>query len=254
MAVQSAWRLFNSHFDSTKTAGVVYQQFPFWLSSLCLPNLVVYFPPSPLLHCSTHGSPTTRPTLLLAESPLATKRSHAPFRVSPHSIAPLAGDERSLRVQIHRDQHCWIEIGSGTRCEMTPYLLATGAPVHAIEIDPAFPGPASAHHSKQFPNLNVVIPGDILEADIVAISRPGVAFASTAIFPTTSPSPILHHLFTFADFIDESTSSSRPKSRSASPRNPARADYGYLSVVTPSSNTRPEFVFANSSRCLQSAA
>src|SRR6266849_7423515 len=49
------------------------------------------------------------------------------IRVSPHSTVPLHKD----------DQHCWIEIGSG-HGEMTQHLVATGAPVHAIEIDPAF--------------------------------------------------------------------------------------------------------------------
>src|SRR6266481_4623282 len=49
------------------------------------------------------------------------------IRVSPHSTAPLPRDE----------QHCWIEIGAG-HGEITQHLLATGTPVHAIEIDPAF--------------------------------------------------------------------------------------------------------------------
>src|SRR5438128_3247136 len=49
------------------------------------------------------------------------------IRVSPHSTVPLPRD----------DQHCWIEIGSG-HGEMTQHLLATGAPVHAIELDAKF--------------------------------------------------------------------------------------------------------------------
>src|SRR5260370_22691719 len=85
------------------------------------------------------------------------------IRVSPHSIAPLAGDERSLRAPIHPDQHCWIEIGSG-HGEMTPHLLANAIPVHPIEIDQAFLA-CLRHLAKQFPNLNSV-PADVLEADI----------------------------------------------------------------------------------------
>src|SRR5713101_7058403 len=58
------------------------------------------------------------------------------IRVSPHSIVPLPRDEPSLQAPMHRgDKHCWIEIGSG-HGEMTEHLLATGAPVHAIELDP----------------------------------------------------------------------------------------------------------------------
>src|SRR6267142_2407330 len=79
------------------------------------------------------------------------------IRVSPHSTVPLPRD----------DQQCWIEIGSG-HGEMTQHLLAAGAPVHAIEIDPAFLA-GLRHLAKQFPNLTVV-PGDILKADLAAIA------------------------------------------------------------------------------------
>ena len=160
------------------------------------------------------------------------------IRVSQHSIAPLAGDERSLRVQIHRDQHCWIEIGSG-HGEMTPYLLATGAPVHAIEIDPAFL-PSLRHHSKQFPNLNVV-PGDILEADIVAIAA-GRRIRIYGNLPYYITSPILHRLFTFADLIDEIHVVIQTEVAQRLAAQPGTRDYGYLSVVT-QFYTRPEFVF-----------
>ncbi|PYU66759.1 MAG: hypothetical protein DMG49_21090, partial [Acidobacteria bacterium] len=47
---------------------------------------------------------------------------------------------------------------------MTQHLLATGAPVHAVEIDPAFI--AGLHRlAQKFPNLTVV-PGDVLDLDI----------------------------------------------------------------------------------------
>jgi 16S rRNA (adenine1518-N6/adenine1519-N6)-dimethyltransferase len=160
------------------------------------------------------------------------------IRVSPHSIAPLAGDERSLRVPIPRDQHCWIEIGSG-HGEMTQHLLATGAPVYAIEIDPAFL-PSLRHLSKQFPNLNVV-PGDILEADIVAIAA-GRRIRIYGNLPYYITSPILHHLFTFADLIDEIHVVIQTEVAQRLAAQPGTRDYGYLSVVT-QFYTRPEFVF-----------
>src|SRR5260221_13710942 len=71
------------------------------------------------------------------------------IRVSPHSTIPLPRE----------DQHCWIEIGAG-HGEITQHLLATGAPVHAIEIDPAFIA-GLRRLAKQFPNLTVVS-GDVL--------------------------------------------------------------------------------------------
>jgi 16S rRNA (adenine1518-N6/adenine1519-N6)-dimethyltransferase len=160
------------------------------------------------------------------------------IRVSPHSIAPLAGDERSLRVPIHRDQHCWIEIGSG-HGEMTQHLLATGTPVHAIELDAAFL-PGLRHLAKQFPKLNV-IPGDILKADIAAIAC-GRRVRVYGNLPYYITSPILHHLFTFADLIDEIHVVIQTEVALRLAAKPGTHDYGYLSVVT-QFYTRPEFVF-----------
>ncbi len=160
------------------------------------------------------------------------------IRVSPHSIAPLADDERSLRVPIHRDQHCWIEIGSG-HGEMTQHLLTTGAPVHAIELDAAFL-PGLRHIAKQFPNLDVV-PGDILKADIPAIAA-GRRIRIYGNLPYYITSPILHHLFTFADFIDEIHVVIQTEVALRLAAQPGTRDYGYLSVVT-QFYTRPEFVF-----------
>ena len=150
------------------------------------------------------------------------------IRVSPHSTVPLHKD----------DQHCWIEIGSG-HGEMTQHLVATGAPVHAIEIDPAFL-PGLRHLAKQFSNLTVV-PGDILEADLAAIA-PGRRIRVYGNLPYYITSPILHHLFTFADLIDEIHVVIQNEVALRLAAQPGTRDYGYLSVVT-QFYTRPEFVF-----------
>ncbi len=172
------------------------------------------------------------------------------IRVSPHSLAPLVGDERSSRVPIHRDcqslqvplprddQHCWIEIGAG-HGEITQHLLATGAPVHAIEIDPAFIA-GLRRLAKQFPNLNVV-PGDVLETDIAAIAS-GRRIRVYGNLPYYITSPILHHLFKFADLIDEIHIVIQTEVAHRLAAQPGTRDYGYLSVVT-QFYTRPEFVF-----------
>jgi 16S rRNA (adenine1518-N6/adenine1519-N6)-dimethyltransferase len=150
------------------------------------------------------------------------------IRVSPHSTVPLPRD----------DQHCWIEIGSG-HGEMTQHLVAAGAPVHAIEIDPAFL-PGLHHLAKQFPNLNVV-PGDILEADLAAIAS-GRRIRVYGNLPYYITSPILHRLFTFADLIDEIHVVIQNEVALRLAAKPGTRDYGYLSVVT-QFYTRPEFVF-----------
>ena len=150
------------------------------------------------------------------------------IRVSPHSTVPLPRD----------DQQCWIEIGSG-HGEMTQHLLAAGAPVHTIEIDPAFLA-GLRHLAKQFPNLTVV-PGDILKADLAAIAS-GRRMRIYGNLPYYITSPILHHLFTFAGLIDEIHIVIQTEVALRLAAQPGTRDYGYLSVVT-QFYTRPEFVF-----------
>ena len=79
------------------------------------------------------------------------------IRVSPHSTAPLPGD----------DEHCWIEIGSG-HGEITRNLLGAGGPVYAVELDPPLVA-GLRRLAKDFANLTVV-PGDILKTDLAAIA------------------------------------------------------------------------------------
>jgi 16S rRNA (adenine1518-N6/adenine1519-N6)-dimethyltransferase len=156
------------------------------------------------------------------------------IRVSPHSTVPLPRD----------DQHCWIEIGSG-HGEMTEHLLATGAPVHAVELDPKFISDLR-HLAKKSPNLSVV-PGDILKTDLAALSAgsPPSGGRRMRIYgnlPYYITSPILHHLFTFADLIDEIHIVIQTEVALRLAAQPGTRDYGYLSVFT-QLYSRPEFVF-----------
>ncbi len=150
------------------------------------------------------------------------------IRVSPHSTAPLPRD----------DQHCWIEVGSG-HGEMTAHLLSTGSLVYAVEIDSSLI--ASLHRlAQKFPNLNVVS-GDILKADIAAIAA-GRRIRIYGNLPYYITSPILHHLFTFAEQIDEIHFVIQTEVAHRLVAQPGGRDYGYLSVFT-QFYSRPEFVF-----------
>ena len=150
------------------------------------------------------------------------------IRVSQHSTAPLPRD----------DQHCWIEVGSG-HGEMTAHLLSTGSPVYAVEIDSSLI--ASLHRlAQKFPNLNVVS-GDILKADIAAIAA-GRRIRIYGNLPYYITSPILHHLFTFAEQIDEIHIVIQTEVAHRLVAQPGGRDYGYLSVFT-QFYSRPEFVF-----------
>jgi 16S rRNA (adenine1518-N6/adenine1519-N6)-dimethyltransferase len=150
------------------------------------------------------------------------------IRVSPHSTLPIPRD----------DQHCWIEIGSG-HGEMTQHLISTGAPVHAIEIDSEFIV-GLGHLAQKSPNLTVV-PGDVLQANIAAIAA-GRRIRIYGNLPYYITSPILHHLFKFADFIEEIHIVMQTEVALRLAAQPGTRDYGYLSVLT-QFYTRPEFVF-----------
>ena len=150
------------------------------------------------------------------------------IRVSPHSTAPLPRD----------DQHCWIEVGSG-HGEMTAHLLSTGSLVYAVEIDSSLI--AGLHRlAQKFPNLNVVS-GDILKADIADIAA-GRRIRVYGNLPYYITSPILHHLFTFAEQIDEIHFVIQTEVAHRLVAQPGGRDYGYLSVFT-QFYSRPEFVF-----------
>src|SRR5437879_1747575 len=136
------------------------------------------------------------------------------IRVSPHSTMPLLCD----------DKHCWIELGSG-HGEMTEQLLATGAPVHAIELDPALVA-GLRRLAQKFPNL-AVIPGDILEADLAAVAA-GRRIYIYGNLPYYITSPILQHLFTFANLIDEIHIVVQSEVAARLAAQPGTRDYGYL--------------------------
>jgi 16S rRNA (adenine1518-N6/adenine1519-N6)-dimethyltransferase len=149
------------------------------------------------------------------------------IRVSPHSAVPLPCD----------DQHCWIEIGSG-HGEMTEHLLATGAPVHAVELDAALIA-GLRRLTEKFSNLTVV-PGDILKTDLAAIAA-GRRIRIYGNLPYYITSPILHRLFEFADIIDEIHVVMQTEVALRVAAQPGTRDYGYLSAAT-QFYARPEFV------------
>lgn len=150
------------------------------------------------------------------------------IRVSPHSTVPLRGG----------DQNCWVEIGAG-HGEMTRHLLAAGGQVFAVELDSALVN-GLRRLAKEFPSLTVVA-GDILKTDIASLAA-GRRVRIYGNLPYYITSPILHHLFAFADQIDEMHFVMQAEVAARLAAQPGTRDYGYLSVVT-QFYTRPELVF-----------
>jgi 16S rRNA (adenine1518-N6/adenine1519-N6)-dimethyltransferase len=156
---------------------------------------------------------------------------------------------RAIRVSAHSPEFsaslgrtsdkpfCWIEIGAG-HGEMTEHLASTGAPVTAIEIDAPLLRRLQ-RLTQQFPNLNVVA-SDVLKVDIAEISA-GRRVRVYGNLPYYITSPILHHLFAFAEIIDEIHVVIQLEVAERLAAQPGGRDYGYLSVAT-RLYSRPEIV------------
>jgi 16S rRNA (adenine1518-N6/adenine1519-N6)-dimethyltransferase len=154
------------------------------------------------------------------------------IRVSAHSPEFSASLDRSSDKPF-----CWIEIGAG-HGEMTEHLASTGAPVTAIEIDAALVRRLQ-RLTRQFPNLHV-ISSDVLKVDIAEIAA-GRRVRIYGNLPYYITSPILHHLFEFAEIIDEIHIMIQLEVAERLAAEPGGRDYGYLSVAT-RMYSRPEIV------------
>ncbi|MGA2422239.1 MAG: 16S rRNA (adenine(1518)-N(6)/adenine(1519)-N(6))-dimethyltransferase RsmA, partial [Candidatus Acidiferrum sp.] len=139
--------------------------------------------------------------------------------VSRHSIGG---------ARVARENSCWVEIGAG-HGEMTEQLVASGAPVYAIELDaPLVAG--LRRLAKQFANLTV-IEGDILQIDLAAIAL-GRRLRIYGNLPYYITSPILQRLFGVADMLDEIHIVIQHEVALRLAAAPGSSDYGYLSVLT----------------------
>ncbi len=141
------------------------------------------------------------------------------IRVSRHSQERPGGEEKP---------YCWIEIGAG-HGEMTEYLAATGAPVHAVEVDPPLIARLE-QLAKRFANLSVV-PGDVLKTDLAKLA-PGRRIKLYGNLPYYITSPILQHFFEIAEQIVEIHIVIQLEVAQRLVAKPGTRDYGYLSVLT----------------------
>jgi 16S rRNA (adenine1518-N6/adenine1519-N6)-dimethyltransferase len=152
------------------------------------------------------------------------------IRISPRSETLAAASTQEA-------DYCWVEIGPG-HGEMTEYLLGVGAPVHVIEVDQFLIGNLNRLKKKN-PNLDVIC-GDILETDLAAVAN-GRRMRIYGSLPYYITSPILHHLFRFAELIDEIHVVVQTEVAERMAAEPGGKAYGYLSVAT-QLNSRPELV------------
>jgi len=125
-------------------------------------------------------------------------------------------------------EFCWIEIGGG-HGEMTEHLASSGRPVITVELDAPLAQRLQTMAAR-FPNLTVHH-GDVLKTDLRAIAA-GRRVRVYGNLPYYITSPILHHLFEFADLIDEIHILIQVEVAQRLAAKPGTRDYGYLSVLT----------------------
>ena len=160
----------------------------------------------------------------LADSSWRKKIARA-IRVSGQSLTPAAND-------------CWIEIGAG-HGEMTEHLAASGAPVYAIELDRSLTAPLR-RVAERFANVSVLA-ADALETDLAALAA-GRRIRIYGNLPYYITSPILHHVFSFANLLVEMHMVTQMEVALRVTARPNSKRYGYLSVAS-QFYARPEFVF-----------
>jgi 16S rRNA (adenine1518-N6/adenine1519-N6)-dimethyltransferase len=110
--------------------------------------------------------------------------------------------------------------------------------VHVIEVDQFLIGNLNRLKKKN-PNLAVIC-ADILETDLAAVAN-GKRMRIYGSLPYYITSPILHHLFQFAELIDAIHVVVQTEVAERMSAEPGSKAYGYLSVAT-QLNSRPELV------------
>jgi 16S rRNA (adenine1518-N6/adenine1519-N6)-dimethyltransferase len=152
------------------------------------------------------------------------------IRVSPHGI------QSPARTRAAAEDFCWIEVGAG-HGEMTEHLLRAGAPVIAIELDASLVERLQKL-AQRHPNL-AVVNTDVLQADLASLAaRRRMRIYGNLPYYITSP--ILHHLFEYADQIDEIHIVVQLEVAQRLTARPGSKLYGYLSVAT-QYYARPDF-------------
>jgi len=126
---------------------------------------------------------------------------------------------------------------------MTLLLAATGRRILAVEADPHLARNLQRNtqiEPEKWPGLTVV-PGDILQQDLAKLTD-SQRFRVYGNLPYYITSPILHHLFAFADRIASIHIVVQWEVAARIAAKPGRREYGYLSVAC-QFYSQPEVVF-----------
>jgi 16S rRNA (adenine1518-N6/adenine1519-N6)-dimethyltransferase len=161
-------------------------------------------------------------------------------RLGQHFLGDPSWQKRILETLPHGPDDVWIEVGAG-HGEMTRLLAGERRRTVAIETDARLAEnlrQAVVSRPGEWPGVEIV-EGDVLQLDLAKLA--GERFRVYGNLPYYITSPILHHLFRFADRIASIhvVAQFEVAARIAAP--PGRSAYGYLSAAC-QFYTQPEIV------------
>jgi 16S rRNA (adenine1518-N6/adenine1519-N6)-dimethyltransferase len=159
-------------------------------------------------------------------------------KLGQHFLHSPAWRERIARTLPADPSATWIEIGPG-HGEMTELLAQHSRRVIAVETDPALASTLRERTAKEWANVEIV-ESDILALDLSSLTRQ--RFRVYGNLPYYITSPILWHLFCFADQIDSIHIVIQWEVAERIVATPGHREYAYLSALC-QYFARPEIVF-----------
>ena len=160
-------------------------------------------------------------------------------RLGQHFLDNPAWQKRIIETLPRDPDDVWLEIGAG-HGEMTRLLAGLGRRVIAIETDARLAGILRERiESPPAEQPIEIVSGDVLQLDLGKFA--GSRFRVYGSLPYYITSPILHHLFDYADRIASIHIVIQFEVAARIAAHPGRREYGYLSAAC-QFYTRPEIV------------
>jgi 16S rRNA (adenine1518-N6/adenine1519-N6)-dimethyltransferase len=151
-------------------------------------------------------------------------------RMGQHFLGDAAWRHRIFKILSPGANERWIEIGAG-HGEMTQMLAADGRRVVAIEADPPLAEDLQekvSSHTREWPNVEIV------SRDVLTVNFRELASGNFHVYgnlPYYITSPILHHLFEYADRILSIHIVIQVEVAERIVAKHGRREYGYLSAL-----------------------
>ena len=184
--------------------------------------------------CYQHLFVASRPGLLHSSAMARQK-------LGQHFLGDPAWHKRILETLPRASDEVWLEIGAG-HGEMTRLLAGKGRRVVSIETDARLAENLRQRiesHPADWPSVEIAL-GDVLQLDLGKLAGGG-RFRVYGNLPYYITSPILHHLFGYADQIASIHIVIQFEVAARIAARPGRREYGYLSAAC-QFYTRPEIV------------